>query len=401
METKPKLRPVDARWVNHQGQPTLMLSDRMRLSDQAILVPRVLAQILPLCDGTHDLNALRSIFELRAGVPISLSIVQELAESLDEALLLDSPRFQAAYREALEAYRRGPSRPAALAGHVYPPDPEALVQHLDQYGNGLELPEAEGLRGVVCPHIDYARGGPTYAAVWRRAADAARQAELVVVFGTDHAGGPALTLTRQSYGTPWGVLPTDLKAIDSIAAVLGEESAFSNELNHRDEHSIEAAAVWLHYVRKGRPCAVVPILCGGLDAGANGSDGDAEKLLLTKAMEALRDAARGRQVLAVAAADLAHVGPAFGDPAAFGQAERSGLASYDRALLAELCRGDADDFLYAVMANGDGYRICGLPPIYAMLRFLGKSQGEVTGYAQCPADNADASFVSIAGAVLW
>jgi len=61
--------------------------------------------------------------------------------------------------------------------------------------------------GVISPHIDYQRGGPVYAAVWQRAAGAIRGAELVIVFGTDHSGGPgkltrALRITRKQNALP-------------------------------------------------------------------------------------------------------------------------------------------------------------------------------------------------------
>ena len=65
------------------------------------------------------------------------------------------------------------------------------------------------LVGLISPHIDYPRGWRTYARTWQLAADAVEEAELVILLGTDHGGGAgALTLTRQNYATPWGVLPT-------------------------------------------------------------------------------------------------------------------------------------------------------------------------------------------------
>ena len=45
------------------------------------------------------------------------------------------------------------------------------------------------IRGVVSPHIDYARGGPVYKAVWSAAEQAVQDADLAIIFGTDHSGG--------------------------------------------------------------------------------------------------------------------------------------------------------------------------------------------------------------------
>ncbi|MGD1995059.1 MAG: hypothetical protein PVI59_17850, partial [Anaerolineae bacterium] len=45
----------------------------------------------------------------------------------------------------------------------------------------------------------------------------------------------------------------------------------------------------------------------------------------------------------------------------------------------------------------DQYNVCGLPPIYLMLRALGSVTGELVAYDQCPADEEGTSLVSICG----
>src|SRR5437879_3977633 len=76
----------------------------------------------------------------------------------------------------------------------------------------------------------------------------------------------------------------------------------------------------------------------------------------------------GRRVGYVAAADLAHVGPALGDPAPMGADERELLKSADSELMRHVAAGDAGGFLDDLRAERDRRRICGLPPIYLMLR---------------------------------
>jgi len=400
MDANPKLRPLDARWINHDGQPGILLQDRLCISQPA-LIPEALVPLLSLCDGARSLEAIRIGFELRTGMPISLATVERLAGELEEALLLDGIRFRAAYQKSLEEYRTAPHRAMSLSGQVYPADPNELEWMLTGYGKdlkkGANVPTR--LRGIVCPHIDFARGGPTYAGVWEQASQEAARSDLVVVFGTDHSGGgPALNLTRQSYSTPWGILPTDNGVVDQVVEVLGPDRGFSHELHHRNEHSLEAALVWLHFARKRQPCRVAPILCGALEE--ENAAGDRSRGLFLEAIQALRQATVGMRVLVVAAADLAHVGPAFGDPRAIGPTERRILASEDGRMLDYVCAGDAEGFLAAATADGDRNKVCGASPIYAMLHFLQDCRGEVTGYQQCPADSAGASFVSIAGVIL-
>jgi hypothetical protein len=341
-------------------------------------------------------------FELRTGIPLPTSNLEQIISQLDEALLLDSPTFAAAYAAALEKYRTAPYRPMALAGKMYPPQPEELKRFLESFGRPAEspTPEATPVCGLISPHIDFVRGGSIYAQVWHRAAQALQTAELVIIFGTDHAAaGPTLTPTRQHYATPWGVLPTASEVVEALAQALGP-AAFHNELHHRNEHSIEAAAIWLHYLRAGHSCQIVPILCGSFDPLLQG-EADASYLDdLKRGIEALRQASKGRRTVVVAAADLAHVGPAFGDPQPWRPPQRESLTKEDQELLATISSGDAESFLRRFQAAGDRYRVCGLPPIYLALTLLQGCRGEVTGYLQCPADSSATSLVSIAGVVL-
>jgi hypothetical protein len=62
--------------------------------------------------------------------------------------------------------------------------------------------------------------------------------------------------------------------------------------------------------------------------------------------------------------------------------------------------GDAPAFFDLLREEGDRRHVCGLPPIYLMLRLLGSASGEPSGYALCPADAHGTSIVSIAGVVL-
>ncbi|HLZ08092.1 MAG TPA: AmmeMemoRadiSam system protein B, partial [Chloroflexota bacterium] len=117
-------------------------------------------------------------------------------------------------------------------------------------------------------------------------------------------------------------------------------------------------------------------------------------------LEALRVATYGRRVLVVASADLAHVGPAFGDDLPLDSDGRQRLAAADATLLETVRTGDADGFFSELREERDRRRVCGLPPIYLMLRYLGRSDGTVVEYAQCRADAQGGSIVSIAGVLL-
>ncbi|MDY6997743.1 MAG: AmmeMemoRadiSam system protein B [Actinomycetota bacterium] len=304
-------------------------------------------------------------------------------------------------RWVLAEYRQAPFRSPVSAGRSYPSDADELrcllCGYLDAVENDVPHSYASDVRGLVSPHIDYARGGPVYAHVWKRAADAVRAADLAILLGTDHFGeNGGLTLTRQHYSTPFGVLPTAREVVGALADAIGAEAAFADELYHRNEHSIELAAVWLHYMREEQPCEVVPVLCGSFGHFVRGEAGPEHDQTINALLDTLRRVTTGRRVLFVAAADLSHVGPAFGgQPLDMGG--RAQLQAADGELVERMCAGDAEGFFAAVKRDGDRRNVCGLSPIYLTLRALSPARGNQVAYDRCPADQNGTSLVSICG----
>lgn len=397
----PRVRPIQIISMMHQGQPALLLRDPLHLNAGAVVVPQKLGPVLALMDGTRDLNELRASLMVRAGLRMSNGELKQIVDQLDQALLLHSERFLQACDAALTRYRQASYRHPASAGASYPSDPDELAAMLDVYLD--DVPESvpfEG-RGVVSPHIDYERGGPAYAQVWRKTADMAREAEIAVIFGTDHNGGEGtLTLTRQHYATPYGVLPTATDVVDAVADAIGPELAFDEELHHIGEHSIELAAVWLHHIRDRQPLELVPILCGSFQHFISTPFEPGADPAFARALEALHKALDGRNALVVAAADLAHIGPAFGDATPVDFAGRARLESADDALIETICTGDAEAFYRQIERENDRRNVCGLAPIYLTLRLLGETSGERVGYERCPADANGTSWVSVCGVAL-
>jgi AmmeMemoRadiSam system protein B len=378
-----------------------LLRDPLQLTDKAVTIPQALGPLLALCDGTRDGDALRAAFAVRFGLRIGPDVMEGLLLALDEALLFDNERFAAAREQALIEFRQASCRFPSPVGQSYPADVDELCHLLRGYLDDMD--EERGaiggtdVRGLVSPHIDYMRGGSVYARVWKRAEEAVRAADLVLLLGTDHMGKDgALTLTRQHYATPFGLLSTARDVVEVLADALGDEAAFADELHHRSEHSIDLAAVWLHYMREGEPCDVVPILCGSFGHFVRGEAEPASDLKINALTDAFRQATDGRRVLVVAAADLSHVGPAFGgQPLDF--MGRAQLQAADYELIERMCEGDAEGFFVAIKRDDDRRNVCGLSSIYLTLRMLSPTQGERVAYNRCPADQNDTSFVSICG----
>jgi AmmeMemoRadiSam system protein B len=106
-------------------------------------------------------------------------------------------------------------------------------------------------------------------------------------------------------------------------------------------------------------------------------------------------AATGRRVAFVAGADLAHVGPRFGDAEPVSTREAARLAEADRAMLETVTAGDANAFFDDAVRDGDARRVCGLSPIWTLLRATGGAPGMVRRYAQTADPECVVTFASV------
>jgi AmmeMemoRadiSam system protein B len=217
-------------------------------------------------------------------------------------------------------------------------------------------------RLLVAPHIDYPRG----ARAWARAyAALSTDADLFVILGTAHRTPPRLfALTRRDHATPLGVVPTDRAALDAVTREVGEAEVLADEWAHDGEHSIELQLVALQH-RVPRPFSVLPVLCSSI------AHLEEPARFTARVLAALARALRGRRACVVASADLAHVGPLYGDPRPPSPAEAAALEARDRETLAFLAAGDADGLHRDALRDDARRRLCGLAPIYAAIRASG------------------------------
>ncbi|MGE5850503.1 MAG: AmmeMemoRadiSam system protein B [Candidatus Methylomirabilota bacterium] len=401
----PRLRPIEAFPAEVRGRQVLCLRDPQSYCEGVVYLPAETASILGLFDGQHSLLDIQEAFVRRFGDLLFREQLLEVIRSLDEYHLLDSPGF-AAHRMAVEeGFRRAQTRPASFAGKSYPAEPDPLRQQLDSYFGAAEgprdvppSPAAAGLRGLVVPHIDFARGGPCYAWGYREL-EGAPPVDRWVILGTVHAPiTRAFALTRKDFETPLGTVETDRVFMDRLLATVGS-AYLEDEPAHRGEHSIEFQAVFLrHRIPRQGVVRIVPILCGSFhrcveERRTPTRDGEIEAFVA-----GLRDtlAALGGRSVILASADLAHVGPRFGDPRPITPGQLREVADADREMLAAVEAGDAEALFHAVARDGDRRRICGLPPIYAMLRILGGVRGRLLRYSQWPDPQGTVTFAAVA-----
>ena len=137
----------------------------------------------------------------------------------------------------------------------------------DPKGPGKEISTARdgaSPSGLVCPHIDFNRGGPAYAWAYQALSER-RPPDLIVALGVAHMSPKSpWVMTPKNYQTPYGDVQTDPGLYDEIKKELWYDPR-EEELVHRTEHSLEFSAVWLKHLWREKTPPWVPILCSSFE----------------------------------------------------------------------------------------------------------------------------------------
>jgi AmmeMemoRadiSam system protein B len=396
---RPQLHPFLGAAPDNGDPRFVILWDRLNTGNGPQRITLLEFHCLQLFDGRRTLREIQAeMVRAAGGRLLPLDLFTTLVQKLDDARFLDGPRF----REALA----GPVREPSCIG-CYSGNPDTLRRQLrrlftDARGPGLPRePQPDGrLRAALIPHIDYGRGGITYAWGFKEVFEQTG-ASLFVIIGTSHYSSHRFTLTRKHFKTPLGVAQTDQSYIDRLVAHYGNGLFDDEHLAHLPEHSIELEVVFLQYLyEKRRPVRIVPLVVGSFhDCVADGG-APAARQDVARMVEALRraDAEAKEPVCYIISGDLAHLGPKFGDPEPVGEPFLTRSRDQDHALLRQTEAGDAQGFFRVIADEHDRRRICGLPPTYLTLEALRPRTGNVLHYDQYvhPRGQESVSFASVA-----
>lgn len=405
MSERPRLRRgLEAFPVEHEGRQAVALRDPAGYSSSVLLLPRPLLEVVAMLDGENAAVDIQAEVMRRHGELLRSEELERIVATLDEHGFLDSAAF-AARRAAIEGeFLARASRAATHAGGAYAGAGPELRAAMDAFFTAPDGPGPIGddgdgppVRGLIAPHIDYHRGGPAYAWAYRALAERG-DADTFVIFGTCHGGmADPFALTRKDFETPLGPAPVDRELVAAIAERAGQD-CFASELAHRGEHSIEFQAVFLRYLLgERRDFAIVPVLASFAHEALARGRGPEDDPRVPRFLEAVGEsvAALGRRVAFIAGADLAHVGPRFGDPEPLSADDLARVGREDSAMLETVAAGDAGAFFASIAGDGDRRRICGFSPIYALLRVLGGQPGDVRRYGQWPDPAAVVTYASV------
>ena len=402
----PQLRPLEAFPVEHEGKRFICFRDPQGYLEAPLFMPMELFGIIQHFDGSNSLRDVQAAFMRQQGELLHMEQLEAIVREMDQVFLLESDSFRSAVSQAHEAFRRLKVRPSALAGRSYPAEADELTDQLEGFftapgGPGPVSDEVETdgrLTAAVAPHIDYARGGVCYAYTYKALRESSR-ACCFVILGTCHQPiNQPFCLTRKAFETPLGVVPTDGAFIDSLQGRV-DYDLFEDEFIHRSEHTIELQAVFLQHITAGRrPFRIVPILVGSFHENLSTGTSPMAAEPIGQFIEALRETIdeASEDVCLVGSADLAHVGPRFGDPQPLDEADWERVKRDDLSLMDHVAAADAEGLFREMVDQGDRNRICGFPPIYTLLAVLDdQAQGRLLNYGQWPDAYSTVTYASL------
>ena len=301
-----------------------MLRDTQGVTSSHAVLPFEVIPVVARFDGKLTCEEIAREATLEIGQRVPVDVVVRIATDLEEALFVDGPAYRRARAAALADFAAAPVRPASHAGAAYHGDPAKLVAYIDADCLGAApapVKNGRALVGLVAPHIDPWRGARCYGAAYNALAAALPDdADTFILLGTSHAPmREPFALCRKAFATPLGPMEADLDAIDAVAAAC-DFDPYADQFNHKREHSLEFQVVFLQHLLartpKRRSARIIPVLAGLGEQQRSGvsPSGSAS---VSRFVDALRRLVDERRAIVIAGADLAHVGPRFGDPHAF------------------------------------------------------------------------------------
>ena len=386
----PKLRYIEAIPAEVEGERIICLRDPQNLSDKILAVSMGTLRILSLFDGRRTVRDIQTLIMEKTGDLVPSDDIKNLITQLDEALFLDSRNFHEFKNRIESGFREAESREPSHAGLSYPGDPRELERWFQAFlGKAQESKPYEAapgrLRGLISPHIDYVRGGVSYALAYRELLGES-DADTFVIFGTSHYAeveNPFI-LTKKNYITPLGEAATDRNIIEKLESACGRDLR-EGEISHRTEHSIEFQVAFLQHMMNGkRNFKIVPVLCNSfhnlIREGRSPAEDDMIAVFLESVSGIVKDL--GDRVFIIAGADLAHVGLKFGDEEAVNDATLGRIRERDMLSLSFSEKMDMEGFYRSVEEEKDWRKVCGLSPIYATLATIEAQRGKLLDYGQ-------------------
>jgi AmmeMemoRadiSam system protein B len=431
---RPKMRPVQGFPMQHEGRQLLGLRDPAMLSDRTVVTAPAVAQLVPMMDGSRTVDEI--VNEIGKG--LTLDMMHQLVAQLEDAMLIEGPKFDAHVAKMKEQFDAEEILPPATTANIadmlevgarrqaymiqkqeegqvvtpqelmnvpeaelkavdVPPQTEIMARQFDAWMNKalekVDDPSFDALpKAIVAPHIDYMRGWPNYGAVYGRLRVADRP-DRVIILGTNHHGrGTGVVGCEKGFRTPFGDCKLDQAAFDSVKQHLdAQEPGLSDKLlieqfDHEREHSVELQVPWIQHIfgkdDAGEYVPVVGFLCHDPSRTSDGASYDGNGVGILPFTTALRQAIEGLpgRTFVVISADLSHVGPQFGEQKPVDEDRRKELEKHDREMLDLICGEHPEELVSSMAWQQNPTRWCSIGNIVAGIQAVGGGEVRMLSY---------------------
>jgi AmmeMemoRadiSam system protein B len=371
-QLRPKLRwPLEIKRERFDNREILLFTCPLGVAPEPLALIAEVGPIVAQLDGTKSYQELLEYFEPRGVAP---TVMEQLITLLDSKLFLDSPTFQTSFQGVKDSYAAQKVREAALAGRSYSDEKIILEKEIDIFltnsSSEVDLRPGSSLLGVMSPHIDYHRGGPTYGGTYRQLKGADHTRYLLI--GTSHKYSETLfQLTDKPFATPLGVINTDKNFVASLAKKFGPSRSFSDEYLHRNEHSLELQLPFFQRVIDHQ-AEIIPVLVGSLFDSVTSGRYPEELEEYNSFVSALSECVtesknNGEKLAIIAGVDMAHIGQFFGDKEPLTPLKLLEIAAQDQEYLDSIISLDKHKLFAHIAKDQDARRICGFPTMYLIL----------------------------------
>lgn len=353
----PKLRRLERQRLRRGDEDLLVLRDPLELAEP-FAVDAVYGPVLDALDGQRTLAQIRQSLLMRGIVTVELADLEDFVDELGEVGLLDDDRFRALWSELHDVFLDEEIRAPRRAGLLYPEDPPTLREWLapalpergrdgrDVAGHSVQE-HGPGYGDVPIAVVVAHQPPPNQAAALRRllaSLPPPEQYRRVVILATDHSPGllPYASADKD-WGTPLGPVACDLELLAKLDERLPWLLREQTRLRIADP--IEWATLLLRAMWGDRCPPVLPLACG--QTRLTSQDGaERARELIGELGQLLGPATKAGEVLWWTAAELSHVGPAYGHAQL---PTREQVLADDRALLGPLLDNQPDALARACM----------------------------------------------------
>lgn len=400
----PRIRNIEAFPVKDGEEQFICLRDPQNYSDKTIFLSPPTFFIISMFDGKHSVIDIQTKFNRKFGEMILSDEINNIITQMDENLFLETEQFIKHKNKTERDFLDSPVRKSLMALRGMEQNAEATRKEVEGYfvaEGGPGLPEkterTKNLKGAVMPHIDYKRGGLCYAWGYKEILERT-EADIFVILGTNHSGTDGIfSITDKDFETPFGKITANKDFIKKLENRVPSDLR-AGEFSHRNEHSIELQATFLHAMfQNKKPFTIVPVLCGGFPPSLNGNGRPMEIQMVREFIESLKKTVEeyGNRVFLMASADFAHMGPQFGDRELMTRDRLDDLKKRDLDTIRFIEEMNGDGFYQNVTAHGDNRKICGLTNIFTLLKTMDSEKGTLLRYDQWPDEKGAVTFASI------